>query len=202
MEGLHHLHLRQRLRSWPSAKTGVTLWLKASPGEAHLSLSPSGGSRGGYTSAPVTLSPAPPVRPPQVQVRVSSVRVRVKSKSIINTNITMPPPIVGHYNRIAPTPAAHRRPNGGSYVGCITIAPPPEMQPASPWPPHYKWSRTATAVTPQDTSAYIRCKYTLMSLKKIKLIYKYVVYFLTNIYPPTQQLRMVSSAWFSLQLKL
>ena len=55
---------------------------------------------------------------------------------------------------------------------------------------------------PQDTSAYIRCKYTLMSLKKIKLIYKYVAYFLTNIYPPTQQLRMVSSAWFSLQLKL
>ena len=37
---------------------------------------------------------------------------------------------------------------------------------------------------------------------KIKLIYKYVAYFLTNIYPPTQQLRMVSSAWFSLQLKL
>ncbi|KAK0147183.1 hypothetical protein N1851_013469 [Merluccius polli] len=29
-------------------------------------------------------------------------------------------------------------------------------------------------VTPQDTSAYIRCKYTLMSFKKIKLIYKYI----------------------------
>ncbi|KAK0152046.1 hypothetical protein N1851_006572 [Merluccius polli] len=36
-------------------------------------------------------------------------------------------------------------------------------------------------VAPQDTSAYIRCKYTLMSLKKIKLIYKYIAYFLTHI---------------------
>ena len=51
---------------------------------------------------------------------------------------------------------------------------------------------SSESVTPQDTSAYIRCKYTLMSLKKIKLIYKYIAYFLTNIYPPTQQLWMVS----------
>ncbi|KAK0140953.1 hypothetical protein N1851_022063 [Merluccius polli] len=36
-------------------------------------------------------------------------------------------------------------------------------------------------VAPQDTSAYIRCKYTLMSLKKIKLMYKYIAYFLTRI---------------------
>ncbi|KAK0132184.1 hypothetical protein N1851_033019 [Merluccius polli] len=52
---------------------------------------------------------------------------------------------------------------------------------------------SSESVTPHDTSAYIRCKYTLMSLKKIKLIYKYIAYFLTNIYPPTHQLWMVSS---------
>ncbi|KAK0156634.1 hypothetical protein N1851_000067 [Merluccius polli] len=40
---------------------------------------------------------------------------------------------------------------------------------------------SSESVTPQDTSGYIRCKYTLMSLKKIKLIYKYIAYFLTHI---------------------
>ncbi|KAK0150217.1 hypothetical protein N1851_008870 [Merluccius polli] len=39
-KGEHRCPSQRSLRSWPSAKTGVALRLEASPGEAHLSLSP------------------------------------------------------------------------------------------------------------------------------------------------------------------